>query len=95
VAEDGTLGLPDGGIGSSLVSVSYKYWDYPAYAGTGTTGSGGPCDTIEVDVVYQHSFLTPLVKPVMGLIGADPIALHGTQRMTNEPWGSCAAPASP
>jgi hypothetical protein len=95
IAEDGTLGLPNGGIGSSLVSVSYEYWDYPAYAGTGTAGSGGPCDTIEVDVVYQHSFLTPLVKPVMGLIGADPIALHGTQRMTNEPWGSCAAPVSP
>ena len=97
-AEDGTLGLPDGGIGSTLVSVSYQYWDFQSsgtYSDTSASGVGGPCDVIEVEVVYQHSFLTPLVKPVMGLLGADPIALKGTQRMTNEPWGSCTATGPP
>ena len=100
-AESGTLGLPDGGIGSSLVTVNVKYWDYitgGTYAVNSTTGDGGPCDVIEVEVVYQHSFLTPLVKPVMSAIGADPISLKGTQRMTNEPWGACVSslpPAAP
>jgi hypothetical protein len=92
-AENGTLGLPGGGIGSSLVDVQYSYWDYPDYAGDGTAGTGGPCDTIEVRVTYEHSFITPLIKPVMGVLGEDPITLQGIQRMTNEPWGSCAPPS--
>jgi Flp pilus assembly protein TadG len=96
-AEDGTLGLPDGGIGSSLVTVTYEFWDYQnngTWSSTAASGAGGPCDAIEVEVIYQHSFITPFVKPVMSILGANPISLHGTQRMTNEPWGSCAPVAT-
>lgn len=92
-AEDGTLGLPNGGIGSDLVDVTVTYWEYPNYADPAETGAGGPCDTIEVEIEYQHHFITPLVKPVMSVLGTDPIVLRGTQRMTNEPWGGCSAPA--
>lgn len=86
-AKEGTTGLARGGINAkdSDVQVSFKYWDYPDYAGQGTTGAGQQCDAVEVVVRYKHNLVTPIVQAIV-----DGVNLTGKQRMTNEPFGPCA-----
>jgi len=72
--------------GMPAVSVSYKAWDYDAYAGSGVSGKlGQPCDQIEITVRYTHHFATPILQA----IAPSGVGLKGEQRMTNEPFGSC------
>jgi Flp pilus assembly protein TadG len=82
-----TTGIPGGGETGSSVSVSFKYWDYPAYAGTGTANSpGAPCDAVEVQVAYTHQMTTPIIKALI----PGGVSLVGRQRMVNEPFGPCS-----
>jgi Flp pilus assembly protein TadG len=84
-AKAATQGLAGGGSSGTGVTVTTKYWDYPAYSGSGTSGPGSQCDQIEVSVSYTHQFLTPLIK---GIIPSG-VLIKGSQRMTNEPFGPC------
>jgi Flp pilus assembly protein TadG len=81
-----TTGLAGGGPGSTDVTVSTTYWDYPAYSGSGTSGAGSQCDQIEVTVSYTHHFITPMLE-ILAPSGVD---IAGRQRMTNEPFGPCS-----
>jgi len=86
-ASEATTGLSDGGLGGSEVSVTFKKWDYPAYAGSGTAGDpGDPCDAVEVAVSYTHQF----VFPVFQALAPSGVNLTGRQRMVNEPFGPCS-----
>ncbi|MFV0348144.1 MAG: TadE/TadG family type IV pilus assembly protein [Halodesulfovibrio sp.] len=50
-----------------------------------TSGAGGPCDIVEVNVNYEYAPITPIVGSLMG----SSIKVHGTDRMVNEPWRVC------
>ncbi len=81
-----TTGLAGGGQSGPGTNVTFKFWDYPSYAGSGTTGSGLQCDAIEVSVSYTHQF----VFPVLELIAPSGVSVVGRQRMVNEPFGPCS-----
>jgi Flp pilus assembly protein TadG len=85
-AKKATSGLNGGGISGTGITVSTKYWDYPAYAGSGTTGAGSQCDAVEVEVAYTHTF----VLPVLQVIAPSGVSIAGKQRMVNEPFGPCS-----
>lgn len=96
-AEEATEGMNGGGSGGTEVDVTFKAWDYSTYSGAGTAGYlGKPCDQLEVTVTYTHYFVTPLLQAVV----PGGVTIHGDQRMTNEPFGSCTTgdgvvPATP
>lgn len=50
-----------------------------------TSGAGGPCDIVEVNVEYTYAPITPIAGPIFG----SAITVHGTDRMINEPWIAC------
>ncbi|MGE0057984.1 MAG: TadE/TadG family type IV pilus assembly protein [Dehalococcoidia bacterium] len=85
-AKSSTTGIPGGGSDSTSVSVTYKYWDYPAFSGSGATGLGEPCDQVEIAVSYRHHFATPIIAAIV----PGGVDIVGRQRMTNEPFGSCS-----
>lgn len=85
-AKTATTGIPGGGSGSADVTVSYKYWDYPAFSGAGASGLGEPCDQVEIAVSYKHKFVSPVISAVV----PGGVDIVGRQRMTNEPFGSCS-----
>jgi hypothetical protein len=69
--------------------VTYQAWDYTgtSWSGTATTAAGKECDQIEVKVSYNHKFITPIVQ----VFAPSGLNIHGSQRMTNEPFGLCTA----
>lgn len=86
MAKAATEGLNGGGLDGADVSVTYKSWDYPDYAGSGTPNfSGVQCDAIEVRVAYTHHFVLPFFQA----LAPSGISIAGTQRMVNEPFGPC------
>jgi len=85
-AKSATSGMNGGGASGSNVSVSFKYWDYPAYSGSGTSGPGSQCDQIEVTVSYTHHFASPFLQ----VFAPSGVGIKGSQRMTNEPFGPCS-----
>jgi Flp pilus assembly protein TadG len=86
-AKEGTTGLDRGGPSASDtdVAVSTTYWDYPAYSGSGSSGAGAQCDSVEVTVVYKYNMATPILQAII----PGGVTLTGKQRMTNEPFGPC------
>lgn len=84
-AKNATAGMNGGGIDGSRVTVTTKFWDYPTYAGSGSTGSGVQCDAVEVRVAYTHRFVVPFFT----LIAPGGVSIAGSQRMVNEPFGPC------
>ncbi|UZP65910.1 pilus assembly protein [Desulfovibrio mangrovi] len=70
--------------GKGTISVEVKSFPQSA-PGNITTGAGGPCDIVEVNVEYVYASLTPIVGPIFG----PSITVHGTDRMVNEPWRVC------
>ena len=83
-AKDATTGLTDGGKSGDAV-VAMHYWAYPNY-NIEASGAGGPCDQVEVTVSYTHKFITPIVQ----VFAPSGIHIHGSQRMTTEPYNLCA-----
>lgn len=61
-------------------------WPTPDVSGEGTTGSaGGPCQLVEVAVVYNYHPFTPIV----GAMLPEVIELYAFDRKLNEPWKPC------
>jgi len=84
VAKEATTGL-SGAPGN--VTVTYKSWDYPAYADPPTEGSSGDqCDALEVSVHYDFEFAAPIIGSILG--GVE-LPINGRERMVNEPFGPC------
>ncbi|HXF04406.1 MAG TPA: TadE family protein [Blastocatellia bacterium] len=46
--------------------------------------AGGPCDLVEVEVLYTYRTITPIVGRLI-----PPIQFRGRERMVNERWGTC------
>ncbi len=87
VALNATTGLTRGGPYGGDVTVTYKKWDFPEYAGSGVGGDpGDQCDAIEVSVTYVHHFVFPLFKALV----PSGFEISGRQRMLNEPFGPCS-----
>ena len=85
MAKQATAGL-SGAPGN--VTVSFKSWDYPAYANPPTAGSAGQqCDALEVRVNYDFSFAAPIISNLLGFVH---ITIPGRERMVNEPFGPCS-----
>ena len=73
---------------STLLSVTVRMWDYPAYEDPPSEGNaGGPCDALEVKVEYDFEPSTPLADSILGAVH-----LTGQERLVNEPFGTCEAP---
>jgi hypothetical protein len=69
----------------TLLSVTVRNWDYPAYADPPTEGNaGGPCDALEVKVEYDFEPSTPLADTLLGFVH-----ITGKERLVNEPFGTC------
>ncbi len=91
-AKIATDGLSGGGEHGSDVTVTYQAWDY-ILSGSTTTWADDPtanadgkqCDQVEVTVTYVHHFVTPIIEA----FAPHGIRIHGSQRMTNEPFGLC------
>jgi len=81
-----TRGLAGGGQSGTDISVTFLYWDYPAYSGSGSAGAGLQCDAVEVSVSYTHHF----VFPVLDVLAPSGVSVIGRQRMVNEPFGPCS-----
>jgi len=81
-AKEAAMGLSGG---SSAVNVTVRKWAYPDYADPPVEGSAGvACDDIEVQVQYDHHFLTPVIRAIV-----PDIQLSGRERVINEPFGRC------
>lgn len=66
--------------------ITVSFWPTPAATGEGTSGNaGGPCQLVEVEVVYGYQPYTPVLSSVL----PDVIHLMGTDRKLNEPWRPC------
>ena len=81
-AKEAAMGLSGG---SAAVDVTVRMWAYPDYADPPVEGSAGvACDDIEVQVEYDHQFMTPVISAIIGHI-----PLSGRERVINEPFGKC------
>lgn len=81
-AAEGLDTLMDPGTAQITVS-NYAFPDYldPATA----NDPGGPCDLLEVNIDYDHQVVVPLIDAITGSI----ISLSTSERMVNEPFGTC------
>lgn len=65
--------------------INVRSWRGRRASGAGRENNpGGPCDLVEVEVVYTYRTITPLVGRLI-----PPIQFRGRERMVNEKWGSC------
>jgi Flp pilus assembly protein TadG len=87
-AKKATAGMARGGedASDSDVTVTFKAWDYQTSSWTGPTNNatGKQCDQVEVTVTYRHDLMSPIISAI-----APSLTVSGSQRMTNEPFGSC------
>lgn len=66
--------------------ISISSWASPAAEGDGASGNaGGPCQLVEVAVVYAYHPYTPIV----GSLLPEVIPILGSDRKLNEPWKPC------
>ena len=71
--------------GSAAVTVSVRSWYFPDYANPAHEGSAGvACDSIEVEVDYDHHLITPLISSIISHV-----PIKGKDRVVNEPFGTC------
>lgn len=67
------------------LTVTLRYWDYPAYADPPVENSpGDQCDALEVKVDYDFTPATPLLGNILG-----PVTMTARERLVNEPFGPC------
>lgn len=67
------------------VTVKVRRWAYPNYANPPLENSAGvACDSVEVEVDYNHQLITPLVSAIVSHV-----SLAGKERALNEPFGPC------
>lgn len=66
--------------------VTLRHWPSTTASGDGTEGTaGGPCQLMEVAVVYNYHPFTPLI----GALLPEVVPIHGHERKLNEPWKPC------
>lgn len=69
------------------VTVKVRRWAYPSYANPPLENSAGvACDSIEVEVDYDHHLVTPLISSIVSHV-----SLTGKERVLNEPFGPCGS----
>lgn len=70
--------------GDKIVTV--RSWATPSATGEGADGNpGGPCQLVEVEVVFDYHPVTPIISSMF----PDSIKLVGHDRKLNEPWKPC------
>lgn len=85
-ARTATTGVPGGGAGSGLVTVTVESWQYPSYAGASVAGdAGGACDAVQVNVSYTHQMFVPLLT----FVAPSGLTLNGHKRILIEPFQTC------
>jgi hypothetical protein len=66
-------------------NVNIRSWRGRRATGGGReNNAGGPCDLVEVEVLYTYRTITPLVGRLI-----PPINLRARERMVNERWSVC------
>lgn len=66
--------------------ITVRSWPETTAAGDGTADDpGGPCQLVEVAVVYNYHPFTPLIGAMLPSV----IPLEGSDRKLNEPWRPC------
>lgn len=73
-------------LNSGSKEITISSWPGQVASGNGTAGNaGGPCQLVEVAVVYNYHPFTPIVGDMLPEI----IKLRGFDRKLNEPWKPC------
>lgn len=70
---------------NSTVSTSFRSWAYPSYSTVTANSAGNQCDAVEVRVDYNYKPITPFFKYIVSNV-----PLKATERMVNEPFGTCS-----
>ncbi|ADU63914.1 MAG: pilus assembly protein [Pseudodesulfovibrio sp.] len=66
--------------------ITVRSWPETAATGDGTADdAGGPCQLVEVAVIYNYHPFTPLIGAMLPSV----IPLAGSDRKLNEPWRPC------
>ena len=67
------------------VTVKVRRWAYPNYTNPPLENNAGvACDSVEVEVDYDHHLVTPIVASIV-----KHVPLIGKERVLNEPFGPC------
>ncbi len=73
-------------LDSGTKEITISSWPDMTAVGDGTTDDpGGPCQLVEVAVVYNYHPFTPVISALM----PETIPLSGADRKLNEPWRPC------
>lgn len=81
LTEEWLAGLDKGGK-----EVTVSSWPSSTPVGDGIdNNAGGPCNMVEVAVVYEYHPFTPLV----GALLPNVVEIYGRDRKLNEPWKPC------
>ena len=68
------------------ITVSTRYWNFPAYADPPTEGAAGDqCDAVEVEVHYTYEPITPVFRQLV----SNSVGMSAKERLVNEPYGTC------
>lgn len=66
--------------------ISLRHWPGTMAEGDGIDGSaGGPCQLMEVAVLYNYHPFTPIISAIL----PESVPLQGHDRKLNEPWKPC------
>jgi Flp pilus assembly protein TadG len=66
--------------------ITVRSWPETTATGDGTADdAGGPCQLVEVAVIYNYHPFTPLIGAMLPNV----IPLAGSDRKLNEPWRPC------
>ncbi|MFN8638034.1 MAG: TadE/TadG family type IV pilus assembly protein [Dehalococcoidia bacterium] len=85
-ARTATTGVPGGGPGSALVTVTVESWQYPLYPNPSVAGdAGSACDAVQVNVSYTHQMFVPLLT----FVAPGGLTLAGHKRILIEPFQTC------
>lgn len=88
VTKTATEGIPGGGAGSGLVTVTVESWQYPTYASPSVAGdAGGACDAVQVNASYTHN----IIMPLLSFIAPSGITMNAHKRIMVEPINMCGA----
>jgi len=88
VTKTATEGIPGGGSGTTLVTVSVESWQYPTYASPSTAGdAGGACDAMQVTATYTHN----IIMPLLSFMAPSGIVMTAHKRIMVEPINMCGA----
>ncbi len=86
VSKTATTGIPGGGSGSGVITVTVESWQYPGYANPSLANdAGGACDALQVNVSYTHN----IVVPLLSFVAPSGVTLVGKKRTLVEPINTC------